>query len=265
MAATFGWQGLSLQHPDDWAPVALSGDRRSGYARLASPRALSLQIRWAPVGRESLESALGRYLDRLSQDSRRKKNAFSRETLPEESGLRYRYKGEFDGEGRLFPTGDGRVAFVEAIGDSTTARNRLIERIRDSFQSGNERWAVLGLDFRLPGPLRVEKKEFLAGRTALTLVGRGVRVTAERWGLADSLLSRGSLEDWAGGRLGRGWAFSEEPPAQHEVADALRGHRRALFSLNEVLLKHQPERNQITLLRVQTRQASWRPQWDWLI
>ena len=144
MAALFGWQGLSLQHPDDWAPVVLSGDRRSGYARLASPRALSLQIRWALAGSESLDRALGRYLDRLSQDARRKRQRFSREVHEEEATLRYRYQSEVDGEGLLFPTDDGRIAFIEALGESTTARKKAVERARASFATGGERWSVLG-------------------------------------------------------------------------------------------------------------------------
>lgn len=257
MPALFGWHGLSLQHPDDWAPVVLSGDRRSGYARLASPRALSLQVRWAPVGRESLERAVGRYLDRLSRDAHRKRTPFSREVETEGEFLRYRYKGELDGEGLLFPTADGRVAFLEAIGESSTARKRLVERVRDTFEAGHERWSVLGLGFSLPHPLRVEKKEFVAGRTSLVLVGRGVRVTAERWGLAESLLARQSLEEWAMGRLGRGWNIAADGPG-------LRGARKILFGHDEAILLPQMDANQFTLIRVQARDESWRPRWDWL-
>ena len=259
MPALFGWHGLSLEHPDDWAPVALSGDRASGYVRLASPRALSLQLRWAPSGRESLDRALGRYLDRLSRDARKQKGTFVREVHPEAGTLRYRYKGTLDGEGLLFPTADGRVAFLEAIGESTTARNRLVERVRDSFHSGDapERWSVLGLNFTLPGTLRVEKKEFVAGRTTLSLIGRGVKVTAERWGLAESLLARGTMADWVRGRLGKGWQLAEDGPG-------IRGSHKALWGRDDVLVLGQKDKNQMTLLRVQTRAEAWRPQWDWL-
>ena len=296
MAAHFGWQGLSLQHPDDWAPVVLSGDRRSGYARLASPRALSLQIRWAPAGVESLDGALGRYLDRLSKDAQRKRQKFSREVHEEEALLRYRYRGETDGEGLLFPTEDGRIAFIEALGESTTARAKAVDRARASFATGGERWSVLGLDFRLPGVLRVEKREFLAGRTSLVLAGRGVQATAERWGLAESLLARMSLTEWVQGRLGRGWTIKEEGRglvARRAVAVPSVGTRRSsdlvlgnasesqaasmraptegtatrfafLRSLEEAIALHQPEANQIVMIRVRSRDAAWRPQWDWL-
>jgi hypothetical protein len=257
LPALFGWHGLLIQHPDDWAPVALTGDRKSGYVRLASPRTLSLQVRWAPAGRDTLDKALGAYLDRLSRDARRKKAKFSREIDAEEGRLRYRYRGEFDGEGLLFPTQDGRVAFVEAVGESSTARRRVIERVMDSFEAGVERWSLLGLDFTLPGPLQVERKELLSGRTALVLVGKGVRVTAERWGLAESLLARMSLEEWAAGRLGKGWTFAPE-------GLGLRGSRRVPFQRDECLLVHQPDDNQLILIRAQTRHEAWRPRWDWL-
>lgn len=259
LPALFGWHGLSFEHPDEWAPAVLSGDRASGYARLASPSALSLQVRWAPSGREPLERALDRYLDRLSRDTRRKKGKFSREVAPEEGLLRYRYRGEYDGEGLLFPTEDGRVAFIEALGESGAARKRLVENVRASFDSGGlpERWSVLGLSLAVPGYLKVEKKEFVAGRTSLTLIGRGVRVVAERWGLAESLLARGTMAEWAHGRLGRGWSLGEDGPG-------LRGSRKAFLSHDEVLVLDQRDRNQMTLIRVQTRDEGWRPKWDWL-
>ncbi len=259
MPALFGWQGLSLEHPDDWAPVVLSGDRRSGYARLASPRALSLQVRWAPAGREPLERALDRYLDRLSRDTRRQKGKFSREVEPGEGLLSYRYRGEFDGEGLLFPTADGRVAFLEAVGESSTARQKLVERVRESFRSGGfpERWSVLGLSFTLPAALKIEKKDFVAGRTSLVLLGSGVKVTAERWGLAESLLARGTMLEWAQGRLGRGWSLNQDE-------NGIKGSRKAFLGHDEVLLLDQREKNQMTLLRVQTRKEAWRPKWDWL-
>lgn len=259
MAAVFGWHGISLQHPDDWAPVALSGDRKSGYARLASPRAVSLQLRWAPSGPEALSRALDRYLDKLSRDTRRAKGKFSREIEEDDGLLRYRYRGAVDGDGLLFPTTDGRVAFLEAVGDSTTSRRRHLDHAHATFRAEGERWAVLGLDFRLPKPLRVEAKEFLAGRTTLKLSGRGVQVIAERWGLAESLLANRSLTDWTEARLGRGWTVTPDGPG-------LRGIRSNPLRTEVALILDQREtKNQVTLLRVQARGDAWRPQWDWLI
>lgn len=260
MAALFGWHGLSLRHPDDWVPVSLSGDRRSGYARLASPRDLSLQVRWAPLGSGELAPALNRYLDRLAGDARRHRRSFDRDVHAESGVLRYRYQSELDGEGLLFPSGDGRVVFIEAVGESVTARRRVVQSARDSFATGTERWSVLGLDLTLPAPLRVERREFLAGRTALTLAGRGVRVTAERWGLAEGLLARRSLSEWVSDRLGRGWSVTA-PPA-NECRAELR--RKTLIGFDEALVRHQPDANQIVLLRVRSRDSRWRPQWDWL-
>ena len=258
MAAIFGWHGISLQHPEDWAPVALSGDRKSGYARLASPRTLSLQLRWAPAGSESLRRALDRYLDRLSRDSRKAKGKFSREVVDDSGLLRYKYRGELDGDGVLFPTNDGRVAFLEAVGDSPTARRRHLDHAHATFHASGERWSVLGLDFTLPAPLRVEAKEFLAGRTTLKLLGRGVHVTGERWGLAESLLAQQSLSEWAAARLGRGWTVTEDGPG-------LMATRKSMLATETALvLDQRANKNQVTLLRVRSRRETWRPTWDWL-
>lgn len=238
--------------------MALSGDRKSGYARLASPRALSLQLRWAPAGSESLRRALDRYLDRLSRDSRKTKGKFSREVTDDSGLLRYKYRGELDGDGILFPTEEGRVAFLEAVGESPTARRRHLDHAYATFHAAGERWSVLGLDFTLPGPLRVEAKEFLAGRTTLKLIGRGVRITGERWGLAESLLAEQSLSEWATARLGRGWVVAEDGPG-------LRATRKLMLASETALVLDQREsKNQVTLLRVRSQRDDWRPSWDWL-
>jgi hypothetical protein len=198
-------------------------------------------------------------LDRLSRDSRKAKGKFSREVLDDSGLLRYKYRGELDGDGILFPTADGRVAFLEAIGESPTARRKHLDHAYETFQTGGERWSVLGLDFSLPAPLRIEAREFLAGRTTLKLVGRGVRVTGERWGLAESLLADQSLSEWATARLGRGWSVAEDGPG-------LMGTRKLLLATETALVLDQREsKNQVTLLRVRSRSQAWRPTWDWLI
>lgn len=251
-----------MEHPEDWAPVALSGHRASGYARLASPKLLSVQLRWAPLGKSHLSVPLGRYLDRLSADARRVKQPFSRDVDDLGDCLRYRTRGARDADGVIFPTADGRVAFLEAIGDSNTARTRALERVRASFVTGAspEPWSVMGLSFHLPYPVRVEAKEFLAGRTTLKLAGKGAAIVAERWGLAENLLNKRSLDDWAVSRLGGRWKADDGPDRMLEW----QASRSSPFGFETALVRHQPDRNQITLLRVRARNPRWRPQWDWL-
>ncbi len=200
-----------------------------------------------------LSSVLDRYLDRLARDARRKRCPFSRSV----DGQQYQYRGELDGEGAIFATRDRRIAFLEAVGDSSTARRRVLARAQNSFEVGErDRWSVLGLDLTLPRPLRVERKEFLAGRTSLVLSRRGVRVVAERWGLAESLLAQTDLQMWARNRLGNGWRVEADGPG-------LRGGRSTPFGNEEAIVVHQPKANQITLIRTRSRSVEWRPQWDW--
>ena len=103
------------------------------------------------------------------------------------------------------------------------------------------------------------RQEFLAGRTTLRLIGRGARITGERWGLAESLLARQSVEEWATARLGRGWTVEQDGPG-------LRAVRKVLLETETALILDQrEEKNQVTLLRSRSRHELWRPRWDWLI
>ena len=227
--------------------------------RLASSRDLSLQVRWERAARSSTEGVLNRYLDRLSHDAKRSGRPFDRSV----SGHRYGYRGVLKGDGAVLNTLDGRVAFLEAVGGSTSGRGRVLERALTTFTAGGEeRWSILGLDFALPLPLRVERKELLSGKTSLTLSKSGVRIVAERWGLAQSLLEGRTLREWVGGRFGGEWL--PKCASHSEESDHFEGSRRTVVGFDRLLVRHRDATNAITMIRVRSRDERWRPRWDWL-
>ena len=100
---TFGWQGFQFDHPDDWAPALISGNRHEGYARIASPETLSAQIRWqAQKAGANLEAILTAYLDRLAKDAKKLKTAFKSSFEKVENGFEYKWSGQGNGKGSMF-------------------------------------------------------------------------------------------------------------------------------------------------------------------
>jgi hypothetical protein len=240
--------------------VTISGTRKEGYVRLASTGRLSCQVRWKEALKPGdLEEKLESYFGKIRADARKAKSKI--ETFVEADGdaLSYQYSGYAHGKGRLFhDTKTWRVFFLEVTSTKADRLGTPFKAIEESFESGAERWAVLGLDLRLPGYLKVEKKTFLSGRTQLMLGGQGVVVDAQRWGFGEQLIAKHGLGNWARAALEMPKAamLEEDTQVALEQPSLLRGHSFALAKL-------QPDLNQIVSVKVRTRKSHWRPTWDW--
>jgi hypothetical protein len=262
----FGWQGFSLEHPDDWGPVTLTGTRKEGYVRITSPGRLGLQIRWKEAaGPGELKPRLFSYFDRLARDAKRAKVEFRREHEEDGERLTYRYNGTVHARGALFFSPPcGRVFFLEVVSSRNESFLVPFRQMLGSFQSFGqqplETWSVLGLQVHLPPGLLVEKRQFLAGRTQLMLSKRGVQVLADRWGFGEQLIQKHGLEAWAAA------ALAMPRPEIKEEGCGLRLVQKGslLKPRREALVMLDIDQNQITTLTVASRQSQWRPQWDWL-
>lgn len=261
---TFGWEGFSFEHPEDWAPVVLSGDRSQGYARIVSSGRILMQARWKRLKQPAdANRFLDAYLGRLERDSKRARVPFTSERQEEGDRTTYRYAGQNYGRGALFQVeGDDR-AFVLEI--SSSRNDSLQSFVRDALRTfridpANDRWSVFGLDLTLPLGLKVDKREFLAGKTRLEwTAGRRARISATRYGFADQLLSKHKLGEWAEAVVGAPVTSAAEE--DDGVRLTLKGRGGGF---DEALATHQPKRNQLVVLRATARDERWRPTWDWL-
>lgn len=260
---TFAWYGFAIEHPEDWAPVTLTGARQEGYVRIASPGRHSLQVRWkAPNTDVDLSGVLASYLDRLASDAKRAKAEFRSHVDQEESKLTYRYSSSTFGRGAILKSEScGRVFFLESISSKNDSLLPTFRKLLDSFSTGTERelWALYGLNLRLPKGLTVERKTLQAGRTLLVLNSKKTTIEAQRWGFAEQLVAKHGLEPWARSML-------ELPKAEgFETDDGIQFSQPGTMLRPPVLAmaKVQPDRNQIATVKVATRDEEWRPQWDW--
>lgn len=260
---TFAWYGFALEHPDEWAPVTITGTRSEGYVRIASPSRQSLQIRWKASKRDvDLSSILSAYLERLAGDAKASKAEFRRHIDDSAERITYRYASTQFGRGAIFQSeSSGRVFFLEAVSTKNESLLPSFRRLVDSFtaDTGDERWALFGLNLVVPQGLGVDKKILQSGRTQLYLSHKSTHVEAQRWAFAQQLVAKHGLENWARSMLQMG------------KADATITESGVQFIQPRTLLKPpitalaivQPDRNQIATVKVTTRDKNWRPSWNW--
>lgn len=262
--ARFGWYGFVIEHPADWAPASLIGGRQAGYARLASPDRIALQVRWTRAKRTpNLGERLEGYFRSLARDARKARLDFHRETKPGERGTEYRWLGQGQGRGAVFHCSESsRVFFVEVAGDRKDNLLAPFRRALDSFRSSPELpelWSLLDLAVRLPGRPVLANKTLRAGRVGLAWEARLVRIEAGRWSFAEQLVARHGLEPWARAALNcpRGDAAVEQ--------DRVHIRSKTVFGPREAFVRHDVAGNRLLTLTVRTRNPQWRPTWDWLV
>jgi len=99
-----------------------------------------------------------------------------------------------------------------------------------------------------------------AGRTVLVLGCKKARVEFQRWGFAEQLVAKHGLEPWARAVLSLSKSTATVTGCGVEFSQASTLMRPPVYAMAQV----QAERNQITTVKVETRDDAWRPTWDWL-
>lgn len=237
----------------------MRGSASEGYARLASPGRLSLQVRWNRGKETDLHGVLESYLRRLQKGSRGKREPFKADRREEDGRLLYHWAGDGQGRGALFWLG-GQVHFLEITG---ARRDSLLPHLNSSLSSfrrlGGEYalWSVLGLRIWIPSEFELARHGFLAGKTALHFRHGLDRLECVRWGLAERLLQRQSLAEWARAACGLPSAEVSEEDAGLRLTKAGRLGRKV------VLVRGEREHNQIVTVSASLKGRWQGPSWDW--
>ncbi|RYG32521.1 hypothetical protein EON81_20465 [bacterium] len=258
---TFGWYGIRLELPDDFAPTSLSGGRRDGYVRLASGGEVGIQMRWrATKNPKGLDGRIETYLLDMKKRAKKARLDFDSAFHAVPHGMEYRYRGIQSGAGTLrFDPESERVVFLEAVGPNAAAVDRARREIGAPVfapKEGPETWAILGLRVELPSGFELAGRKFLSGRTQLTLRKGRATVVAERWGFAEQLIAKHGLQNWAVAALG----FRKPVIALSDDRIALE-ERRIVGTLRGLAVLDQDE-NQIRT--VTARGSRLEPEWSWL-
>lgn len=261
----FAWYGFSFEHPDDWAPVTISGNRSEGYVRLASAGRVGCQVRWKQVKEPGdLGNRLSAYLAKLEREARRRKELFRSDIKHEPDAVTYRVTAGLQARGAIFfSKACSRVFFIEASGGRADSLLPVYRSLKSAFCSFGvdalEPWSILGLHVRLPYGLRIDRKMFVSGRTRLELSRRGVSIEVERWGFARQLIDRHGLEAWAVSalKLPRGTVETDGPGVRVQARTRLGVPIHAMVAYDEAS-------NRLTSLKIATKKDDWMPEWDWI-
>lgn len=177
-----------------------------------------------------------------------------------DAGADFKWRGSVKGVGRLFYEEDsGRVFIFERSGKRNDSLATEANRLLETFEATPD-WQVFGFEVRPPGDLDLEKFKFLTGRITLQFKAKGIELTAERWGLADSILAKHSLADWAKALCEATTAVEEGPGLRLTGTAPL--PKRALGFRTESLVRHDPELNRLLMLKAAHKGRP--PEWGWL-
>lgn len=159
----------------------------------------------------------------------------------------------------LYDEATARVFILERSAPKGSSVLTEANRIFDTFRThtGLVPWSVLEFQVRLPDDLQLEKFKFLTGRLTLQFKGKDIALTAERWGLADSIVAKHDLVSWARGLIGDGEVVV--------MPDGLRVSikpRVPLARTTEGIVRHDAERNRLLVLKAVHRNRP--PQAEWL-
>lgn len=219
-SGTIGWRGVTVRVPDEWNPVAVSGEGEGGYLRVADPEGTTLEVKWEePKGAVNLHQALERYLKKLRRTVRKAKGGGELQVKhrPRQlAGVRPReqtslpYSWHVDGPDAKRASGViwhcaecRRMVIAEVMGQSQeqiSAAPAILKSITDHGREGWSTWGMYGLVVDVPETYRISGHQLMSGYLKFAFKRRSSTLQVERWGLANIVLKDVSLRDWYEGR-----------------------------------------------------------------
>jgi len=212
-----GWQGISLDVPEDWCPGRLEGDRGNGYLRVEDETHARLELRWETLGRSAPPASA--LVDNYLRQTRKKLPRGAPEprvergrTIRELAGLdheAFTWRGGFNAHSVLLVAPESRrlvhvrVFFEEGKDDRSLAR-RIFGSLRVAPRDGMEEWALFGLSFQAPQAWRLEHSSLQTGRLEFLFRAGNDELEVIRHSLAELTLRKGSLEQWLRTTLAKG-------------------------------------------------------------
>jgi len=260
----FAWDGVSFDIPADWNLSGYTHDRQQRRIEMEDDYAHRLDVEWL-FSPAKLNAAIieQRYLKSSKSLTKSAKESAPIKDLPRGwAGFLYAFA-----DGRtlitawaLIPEQKFFVFFtLHFERDSKEQPEALVRAIAASLAlhiAALVPWECYDISFQVPRTLKLEKTEFLAGRKMFLFQWRGRRLHLWFFSLADLLLKKHTLPEWAAGFLSgqRGLRGPKYVVEGNEVRAERRPWRP--FHADQIGsfcfryrcgVRHNPERNQIVL------------------
>jgi len=269
----FAWDGVSFDVPESWNLSHYTHDKQQRRIEMEDDFSHRLDVEWIFSSVKLNPAAIEqRYLKSAKALTKSAKESKALSNMPKGwAAFLYSF-----GDGRKLITAWWLVPehkfFVFVMlhfeRDSKEKPEALLRAIAQSFTlhtSGLVPWRCYDIAFQVPRSLKLEKTEFLAGRKMFLFQWRGRRLHLWFFSLADLLLKKRSLEEWAAEFL------SGQPglrgPKYVVAGSEIRAERKpwrpfhadqigSLCFRYKCGVKHNPERNQIVIWAFHHRRAS---------
>ena len=247
--------------PEDWNIGGIGGGRDDGYLRLQDAELPRVEVKWgAAEGFVDIDKTVDGYVRKLRQDRKLGRSieidtdasVVSKRKM-RKKGLRcFTWRADVSGHGAAWYCPDcSRTVLIQVTARLDEDGEKLAERVIGSLQDhpvgGWIRWASYGFDAEAPEDFGLTAQKLMAGHIQITLKrdvvaasGRSImlqnfvppeELTLSRWGMANVLLKKRSLRQWAEEEMGKRLKRMrpELEPAQVNGHEAVQVSAQRLF------------------------------------
>lgn len=233
-----GWQGVTVEAPENWNIGAISGDAKAGYVRYDDEEMPRLEIKWtAESGFVDLDKVVGKYLADIQKG--RPKHApeikvdrdikLVSKRKRKKPGLRcFHWQAEGAGYGAAWVCKDcGRTMIAQVVATQDEAPEAARELAADVLLSIEDHppddwtlWSAYGFSCRVPSDFPLSGQRLMAGLIELEFEKDTETIKVARWGMANVALGKKTLQEWVGTEMGK--ALRRHHPDAEQVE--IKGH-----------------------------------------
>ena len=227
---TLGWNGITVELPEDWELSGLSGDDKSGYLRLEDADIPRLELKWSESKQKKpdLQRVLDDYFKLVRKNYKRRDtnlhiqrnvNLIKDPQFFEDREVAFfNWKGDFRASGVIFHCQIcKRITIAQVMGhlkeNIKETTHRILSSVQDHPVGQSTLWSAYQLNAEVPRRYRLDKHKLLSGYLLFSFVDGSRKVSIERYGVADVTLKEQDLEEWFRARYAkaiRGYGFSIE-------------------------------------------------------
>lgn len=212
-----GWQGLTLNVPENWDLTGFSGTSDEGYVRIDDSEEQSVEIKWAtePAKSKTEPDPDGRreiFFNSLRKRAKREKLALETNEvefyrpvqMPDRNVAPFRWTGDRRGIGAVWYCRTcRRVVIAQVLGERAGkgGLNGVAEAVLGSLRchgsdDGWRTWSLYGLTTQVPSEYQLESQQLMNVylRLSFSLARSTARLSVEQWSLAN-MARRGAYLD----------------------------------------------------------------------
>jgi hypothetical protein len=219
--ALAGWQGMTIEMPEDWNLGSISGDPKGGYLRYDDDNMPRLEIKWSvETGFVDLNKVIDKYLREIEKGHKKASGEISIERdikliskrQRKKAGLKcFHWRADLQGYGAAWLCKDcGRTVIAQVMcpGDQDPEAAQelaasILLSIEDHPRDGWVTWSAYGFIARAPEDFHLSGQKLQAGLIEFEFDKDTEKLKLARWSMASIALKGRSLRQWADAELAR--------------------------------------------------------------